>query len=235
MLPALAADGHEVRLSTDAGAYLCEETLYSLESLKAEGRIPAAVSFCHVPPLGARSSQGPVTAGHVQQFVEDYLDAWQAMTSAAAQVRGQSPDPSTSKIADSKQKQEVREFIDRYFRSWSNQDMDRYGQCFMPQAAIQLIDDSWPTPYDAAGAVPAKPGRLPPPGRQPHDRDARIGRNPLRGEPRPRPGLLEARRRPAHEYGYDHFTLMKSDGKWRIANLVFYTTPAPKASRPASK
>src|SRR5918995_1070593 len=34
----------------------------------------------------------------------------------------------------------VRRLIDRYFRSWSNQDLVRYGQCFMPQAAIQLIE-----------------------------------------------------------------------------------------------
>ena len=28
------------------------------------------------------------------------------------------------------------------------------------------------------------------------------------------------------EYGYDHFTLMKQDGQWRIVNLVFYGAPA---------
>jgi hypothetical protein len=27
------------------------------------------------------------------------------------------------------------------------------------------------------------------------------------------------------EFGYDHYTLMQSDGKWRIANLLFYATP----------
>ena len=29
---------------------------------------------------------------------------------------------------------------------------------------------------------------------------------------------------PKTEYGYDHFTLMKHEGRWRIVNLVFYVT-----------
>ncbi|HMP07864.1 MAG TPA: hypothetical protein PJ982_16055, partial [Lacipirellulaceae bacterium] len=27
------------------------------------------------------------------------------------------------------------------------------------------------------------------------------------------------------EHGYDHFTLLESDGQWRIAHLIFYATP----------
>ena len=34
------------------------------------------------------------------------------------------------------------------------------------------------------------------------------------------------------EYGYDHFTLMKSNGKWRIANIVFYAVEPPKEEQP---
>ena len=29
---------------------------------------------------------------------------------------------------------------------------------------------------------------------------------------------------PKTELGYDHFTLVKDRGQWRIVNLVFYTT-----------
>ena len=29
---------------------------------------------------------------------------------------------------------------------------------------------------------------------------------------------------PRTQFGYDHFTLIKQDGEWKIANLVFYGT-----------
>jgi pyroglutamyl-peptidase len=41
-----------VRLSTDAGAFLCEETLYTLESLKAAQANLQTVVFVHLPPFG---------------------------------------------------------------------------------------------------------------------------------------------------------------------------------------
>jgi hypothetical protein len=137
--------------------------------------------------------------------------------------------------AEDATKAEVQQLIDRYFRSWSSQDMDRYGQCFMPQAAIQLIDE--------AGQLHTMP--LAPFLRSQQDAhrqaanrmtetaesvairfDANLAHALVYWK------LVDGQRT---EYGYDHFTLMKSDGKWRIANLVFYTTPAPKASQPASK
>ncbi|MFM7919354.1 MAG: nuclear transport factor 2 family protein [Planctomycetaceae bacterium] len=30
------------------------------------------------------------------------------------------------------------------------------------------------------------------------------------------------------QYGYDHFTLMKQKGSWKIVNLVFYGTSPEK-------
>ena len=33
---------------------------------------------------------------------------------------------------------------------------------------------------------------------------------------------------PRLQYGYDHFTLLKQDGQWKIANLVFYAVKTPK-------
>jgi pyroglutamyl-peptidase len=123
-------------------------------------------------------------------------------------------------------KAEVQQLIDRYFRSWSNQDMDRYGQCFMPQAAVQLIDE--------AGQLHTMP--LAPFLRSQQDahRQAanRMTETAESVEIRFDANLAHALvywklvDGPRTEYGYDHFTMMKSEGKWRIANLVFYTTPA---------
>lgn len=133
--------------------------------------------------------------------------------------------------AEDAAKAEVQQLIDRYFRSWSNQDMERYGQCFMPQAAIQLIDE--------AGQLHTMP--LAPFLRSQQDAH-RQAANRMTETPESVEIRFDANL--AHalvywklvdggrtEYGYDHFTLMKSDGKWRIANLVFYTTPPKTKNR----
>src|SRR5262249_33347937 len=35
---------------------------------------------------------------------------------------------------------EVKQLAQRYFSSWSSQDMDAYGDCFLPGATIQYVD-----------------------------------------------------------------------------------------------
>jgi len=151
------------------------------------------------------------------------LGAFAAITVAA--------DPPAADAAEA----EVQQLIDRYFRTWSNQDMDRYGQCFMPQAAIQLIDEDGQlhtmplTPFlrSQADAHRQAANRMTETPESVEIRfDAKLAHALVYWK------LVDGDR---IEHGYDHFTLMKSDGKWRIANLVFYTTPAPKASQPASK
>ena len=42
-----------IRISTDAGAFLCEETLYCLESLKLQYGFLELVAFVHLPPYGS--------------------------------------------------------------------------------------------------------------------------------------------------------------------------------------
>jgi pyroglutamyl-peptidase len=48
----LRRKGYPVRASEDAGRYLCEECLYSLEYLRSTRHPDTDVLFCHVPPLG---------------------------------------------------------------------------------------------------------------------------------------------------------------------------------------
>jgi len=43
-----------VRVSRDAGGFLCEETLYLLETLKASHSVLKTVVFVHLPPWGTR-------------------------------------------------------------------------------------------------------------------------------------------------------------------------------------
>ena len=49
----LAADAFPVRISRDAGAFLCEETLYNLERLRGRHAQLATVTFVHLPPYGS--------------------------------------------------------------------------------------------------------------------------------------------------------------------------------------
>ena len=48
----LAATGFPVRVSRDAGAFLCEETLYTLEMLRDDHPRLGTVVFVHLPPYG---------------------------------------------------------------------------------------------------------------------------------------------------------------------------------------
>lgn len=132
-------------------------------------------------------------------------------------------------LTEDRRHDEVQRLIDRYFQTWSAQDMDRYGQCFMPQAAIQLINEN--------GQLITMPlGPFLRSQEEAHRRATnRMVETPEKVEIRFDAKLAHALiywklvDGPRTEYGYDHFTLMQSDGKWRIVNLIFYTTP-PKAN-----
>ncbi len=55
LLTRLDADGYRVRLSSDAGGFLCEETLYVLEGLRESQPDLKHVAFVHVPPYDTHS------------------------------------------------------------------------------------------------------------------------------------------------------------------------------------
>ncbi len=206
----LSAKGYPVRVSTDAGHYLCDETLYSLEYLKSNKKMDGAVLFCHVPPLDSHVRNKPVTADYVEQFVRDVLETWRL---------------SYEKPTDPRHR-EVQEMIARYFRTWSEQDMDGYNDCFMPEACIQYID----APGGRLSTTPRVEfirGQKAYHERSP-DKTVEVPETiDVRFEEKLARVVvfwkLTAGRRT--EYGFDHFTLMKHNGNWRIVNLVFYTTP----------
>ena len=119
---------------------------------------------------------------------------------------------------------EVRTFVDRYFRSWSDQDMNTYDSCFLPEAVIQFIDDRAPSRRRARrGSSPSS--------------ERCTGESVERNVEVPESVEVRLEGRLAHavviwkltsgervQKGYDHFTLLKPEGKWRIVNLTFYAT-----------
>lgn len=81
---ALAAQGIPVRLSDDAGSYLCEELLYTLEEFKEVHAGLARVLFVHVPPFGTALQYKGDARTCSEALLEDFglvlLDAVLAQT-----------------------------------------------------------------------------------------------------------------------------------------------------------
>lgn len=120
---------------------------------------------------------------------------------------------------------EVRKLIDRYFRSWSAQDMERYGQCFARQAIVQFVD--------ANGTLVS----LPLPNFLRSQREAHKKSKHKMTETAEKVDVLFEKNLARvvvywklvdgdrTQYGYDHFTLLPvGGGGWRIANLLYYGT-----------
>lgn len=226
----LAERGHTVRLSDDAGRYLCEETLYSLESLKKTGKLRGSVLFCHVPPLGATVGGRVVDAPLVEKFVLDVLEAWREMqtdhqpqaavrkASFRVEAEGQqAPDAAV-------REKDVRAFVERYFKVWSEQDMGGYDDCFMTDAVVQHVDGQGQLFSIARPQFVASQ-------REAHRRSAsRMVEVPESIEIRFEQQLARAvvywklTAGARVQKGYDHFTLKLDRGRWRIANLLFYST-----------
>jgi pyroglutamyl-peptidase len=234
-----------VRISTSAGRYLCEENLYSLEYLKKTKHLSATVMFCHVPPLGTKIAGKLVTRDYVEHFVLDVLDSWLELyhpgkaplpvaqgvpirpagaPAAPVPVVRTSLVQSQAAKDDDPRLAEIRAFVERYFRSWSDQDMDAYDSCFLPEAFVQFIDDRGAVSTTAKRQFVAQQ-------REVHRRAE------VRNVEVPESVDVRMEGKLAHavvfwkltsgakiQKGYDHFTLLRREGRWRIVNLVFYAT-----------
>jgi hypothetical protein len=129
--------------------------------------------------------------------------------------------------ADDPQPAEVKKFIEKYFRTWTNQEMDAYGDCFWPNAVVQYIDAQGNIDTQQLRDFLAAQRRF---------QTQRPGKEvPLKIEITPEKRLIRAVAywrlddgNGRTSYGYDHYTLLERDGKWRIANLTFYEVPPPK-------
>jgi ketosteroid isomerase-like protein len=120
---------------------------------------------------------------------------------------------------------EIKEFVNRYFRTWSEQDMKGYDGCFLPDAVIQYVDKM--------GGVSTTPRKEFVVGQADYHKNSPVKTTEV---PETMEIHLEAKLARVIVYwkltagarvdrGYDHFTLIKHDGNWRIVNLVFYNAP----------
>jgi pyroglutamyl-peptidase len=234
----LKKKGYPVRVSDNAGRYLCEETLYSLESLRKQDDA-LTVSFCHVPPLGTTitekgekgDSEKTITSEYVQSFVLDYLLAWHELTAetgnAALIAPGATPVSYSVPQKDAKdnntETRAVERLIQNYFQSWSDQRMKDYGDCFADDSVVQEISGGrihtqMKGPFVTTQATYHKMALF------------KAVEVPVRtdisfqGELAYAVVYWKLTAGPRTQFGYDHFTLMKQKDQWKIVNLVFYGT-----------
>jgi pyrrolidone-carboxylate peptidase len=79
--------------SREAGGYLCEECLYSQETVRAEAAWTMDVAFLHVPPLNSQmildGKPAPCDPKTLAAFAAGWIEAWATVTrkEALAQSR----------------------------------------------------------------------------------------------------------------------------------------------------
>jgi hypothetical protein len=122
---------------------------------------------------------------------------------------------------------DVKKLVETYFRSWSNREMDAYGECFLPGASIQFISPSGELDTQSVREFLTNQRRYQmarPAKETPQSIDIRFEKRLARAVVYWK--LDDGSGTP--KYGYDHFTLVQRDGNWRIVNLAFYETDAPR-------
>jgi pyroglutamyl-peptidase len=221
----LSEKGYLIRVSTNAGRYLCEETLYCLEYLKRKKGLGTKVLFCHVPPLGSRLGGQTIDVQYLQRFAIDTLDACCDMyqmriapSSVAVIARKQVRYP---------QEQEIEKFIQGYFQSWSAQQFFRYDACFMRNACIQFLDDRGRLATSPRKIFIAQQRQLAESAPVKRSETAETIKITFEADVVRVVVFWKLTEGAKLTYGYDHFTLIKHDGAWKIVNLLFYGAPAP--------
>ncbi|MEY2726717.1 MAG: Pyrrolidone-carboxylate peptidase [Planctomycetota bacterium] len=249
----LSRQGFPVRISENAGQYLCEETLYSLETLRRRINPKTDVAFCHVPPLGSMLNNQTVDAKSIQTFVLAFLTAWKSVQNLPATAPSdetiaspgttppddttpstQPPGPGqnnaskqpTPAPAPNPERNAVEKLVRNYFKSWSDQRMRDYSDCFAENAVIQEINGteittqlkdpfvSNQTTYHRMAVFRA----VEVPVQTTITFEAELARVVV---------YWKLTAGPRTQFGYDHFTLMKIGKDWKIVNLTFYGIKKP--------
>ncbi len=226
----LKQKGLPIRISEHAGQYLCEETLYSLETLRRKSAVAPVVAFCHVPPLQSMIGEKPVDADYIQNFVLEFLGAWKTVSQEVPIQQNVSAEQNSATATvqpANPERAAVEKLIENYFKSWSEQRMRDYGNCFADGAVIQEVGSGeiltqMKAPFVATQATYHKMAifkAVEVPVRTAITFEADLARVVVYWKLTAGPRL---------QYGYDHFTLIRQKGEWKIVNLVFYATKTPK-------
>jgi hypothetical protein len=128
---------------------------------------------------------------------------------------------------DGPRQREVEAAVRHYFDSWSTRKMDDYGRCFHAQGVIQMRDARGDvqtflkTPFVEWQRQVVRQATEPMV-ETPEEITIEFEQEIARVEV-----LWKLRARDRIDFGYDHFTLLKEDGRWQILHLLFYSIPDP--------
>ncbi|MEO6845815.1 MAG: nuclear transport factor 2 family protein [Chthoniobacterales bacterium] len=119
----------------------------------------------------------------------------------------------------------IREFIGRYFNTWSVKDMTGYGGCFDSSAMVYFIKDGrvvlrQDKPDFISGQTEAV---IRGPASEEHPESIQIM---AEGDLAYARVYWKMTRGSLVKRGYDHFTLLRTTQGWKIIALTFYETPA---------
>ncbi len=129
---------------------------------------------------------------------------------------------SCSKPVTTRDDTEARAFLERYFSTWSAQDMDGYGACFHPQARITFIADQGEAISQGVtdflhSQKMAHQQAVTPMKERPLEMAIQGDNKVLQAAV-----TWELNKGTIQERGTDFFTLKREGGSWKIISLVFY-------------
>ena len=121
-----------------------------------------------------------------------------------------------------RQKRKIEKFIETYFSTWSARQFDRYDACFARNACIQLLDAQQRLFTLSRSQFVAQQRDFAE--RSPHKMVEVAESVDIRFEAQIARVVVywKLTTGPRIDYGYDHFTLIREEGGWKIANLLFY-------------
>jgi len=116
----------------------------------------------------------------------------------------------------------IETFLQRYFSTWSAQDMAGYSACFHPTARISFVGDSGQT--SSQGLTDFIHGQTLGHQRSPVPMTEVPTEMKITGDPRVAQAAVRWKLTKGRETvtGTDYFTLVKTPEGWKIASLVFY-------------
>lgn len=126
-----------------------------------------------------------------------------------------------SRTASGQEREIISEFIDTYFRTWSNRDMEGYKGCFHSRAVIHFVDgnglpEATPLEPFIAGQSRAHAASSVPMREIPLAKEIAVDEGVARALVRWK--LFNER---GEDTGTDYFTLVKTKTGWKIISLVF--------------
>jgi len=203
----LKSDGYEVQISTNAGRYLCEECLYSLEYLRNTQDNEMTVLFCHLPPLSKE-----YRAADAEKFVRALLAGWQE-TGAVAVTSQKVPAPPQTK--QQQHVANVKAALKRFYTSLHENAPKSTAKLLPRDASFQSVDPEGKLVITEIKALIEENQKRPPQPLKNEDIDVRFERR-LAYAVVTRSVVVGNKK----ETEYDHVTLANFAGTWKIVSLL---------------